>query len=238
MAGDDIVNQALINYQKTMAMIKKNTQLQRNVFTTTNYLNSSEYRKLMSNDIFKSTSIELTEKLRKAFKVSNNFTEISQLNTKMIESFRHHWGYNQEFTNTISSIKNMKIPNIDVLTKIINDNGIAKIGDIKVTSETIITNGNYVERYPDEYQNQSTEIDKEIDSKEKVEYLTTKLFEPLCNAIVKINESTLPTTSNFTYQLYLHSNDWYTFFMMITIIQLIVYVACYEPKQKEDEKIK
>lgn len=238
MAGDDIVNQALINYQKTMAMIKKNTQLQRNVFTTTNYLNSSEYRKLMSNDIFKSTSIELTEKLRKAFKVSNNFTEISQLNTKMIESFRHHWGYNQEFTNTISSIKNMKIPNIDVLTKIINDNGIAKIGDIKVTSETIITNGNYVERYPDEYQNQSTEIDKEIDSKEKVEYLTTKLFEPLCNAIVKINESTLPTTSNFTYQLYLHSNDWYTFFMMITIIQLIVYVACYEPKKEEDEKIK
>lgn len=212
------MNQALINYQKTMAMIKNNTQLQRNVFTTTNYLNSSEYRKLMSNDIFKSTSIELTEKLRKAFKVSNNFNEISQLNTKMIENFRHHWGYNQEFTNTINSIKNMKIPNIDVLTETINDN--------------------YVERYPDEHQNQSTEIDKEISSKEKVEYLTTKLFEPLCNAIVKINESTLPTTSNLTYQLYLHNNDWYAFFMMITTIQLIIYVACYEPKKKEDEKIK
>lgn len=208
------MNQALINYQKTMAMVKNNTQLQRNVFTTTNYLNSSEYRKLMSNDIFKSTSIELTEKLRKAFKVSNNFNEISQLNTKMIENFRHHWGYNQEFTNTINSIKNMKIPNIDVLTETINDN--------------------YVERYPDEHQNQSTEIA----SKEKVEYLTTKLFEPLCNAIVKINESTLPTTSNLTYQLYLHNNDWYTFFMMITTIQLIIYVACYEPKKKEDEKIK
>ncbi|WP_145418345.1 hypothetical protein [Staphylococcus hominis] len=212
------MNQALINYQKTMAMIKNNTQLQRNVFTTTNYLNSSEYRKLMSNDIFKSTSIELTEKLRKAFKVSNNFNEISQLNTKMIENFRHHWGYNQEFTNTINSIKNMKIPNIDVLTETINDN--------------------YVERYPDEHQNQGTEIDKEISSKEKVEYLTTKLFEPLCNAIVKINESTLPTTSNLTYQLYLHNNDWYAFFMMITTIQLIIYVACYEPKKKEDEKIK
>ena len=218
MTGDYIMNQALINYQKTMAMIKNNTQLQRNVFTTTNYLNSSEYRKLMSNDIFKSTSIELTEKLRKAFKVSNNFNEISQLNTKMIENFRHHWGYNQEFTNTINSIKNMKIPNIDVLTETINDN--------------------YVERYPDEHQNQSTEIDKEISSKEKVEYLTTKLFEPLCNAIVKINESTLPTTSNLTYQLYLHNNDWYAFFMMITTIQLIIYVACYEPKKKEDEKIK
>ncbi|MGX0302156.1 hypothetical protein [Staphylococcus hominis] len=212
------MNQALINYQKTMAMIKNNTQLQRNVFTTTNYLNSSEYRKLMSNDIFKSTSIELTEKLRKAFKVSNNFNEISQLNTKMIENFRHHWGYNQEFTNTINSIKNMKIPNIDILTETINDN--------------------YVERYPDEHQNQGTEIDKEISSKEKVEYLTTKLFEPLCNAIVKINESTLPTTSNLTYQLYLHNNDWYAFFMMITTIQLIIYVACYEPKKKEDEKIK
>lgn len=212
------MNQALINYQKTMAMIKNNTQLQRNVFTTTNYLNSSEYRKLMSNDIFKSTSIELTEKLRKAFKVINNFNEISQLNTKMIENFRHHWGYNQEFTNTINSIKNMKIPNIDVLTETINDN--------------------YVERYPDEHQNQGTEIDKEISSKEKVEYLTTKLFEPLCNAIVKINESTLPTTSNLTYQLYLHNNDWYAFFMMITTIQLIIYVACYEPKKKEDEKIK
>jgi len=218
MTGDYIMNQALINYQKTMAMIKNNTQLQRNVFTTTNYLNSSEYRKLMSNDIFKSTSIELTEKLRKAFKVSNNFNEISQLNTKMIENFRHHWGYNQEFTNTINSIKNMKIPNIDVLTETINDN--------------------YVERYPDEHQNQGTEIDKEISSKEKVEYLTTKLFEPLCNAIVKINESTLPTTSNLTYQLYLHNNDWYAFFMMITTIQLIIYVACYEPKKKEDEKIK
>lgn len=228
------MNQALINYQKTMAMIKNNTQLQRNVFTTTNYLNSSEYRKLMSNDIFKSTSIELTEKLRKAFKVSNNFTEISQLNTKMIENFRRHWGYNQEFTNTISSIKNMKIPNIDGLTEIINDNGIVKMGDIKVTSETIITNDNYMERYPHEHQNQSTEID----SKEKVEYLTTKLFEPLYNAIVKINESTLPTTSNLTYQLYLHSNDWYTLFMMITTIQLIIYVACYEPKNEEDEKIK
>ena len=46
MTGDDIVNQALINYQKTMAMVKNNTQLQRNVFTTTNYLNSSEYIKL------------------------------------------------------------------------------------------------------------------------------------------------------------------------------------------------
>ncbi|WP_242450179.1 hypothetical protein [Staphylococcus borealis] len=102
------------------------------------------------------------------------------------------------------------------------------------TEPTIITNDNYVERYPDEHQNQSTEIA----SKEKVEYLTTKLFEPLCNAIVKINESTLPTTSNLTYQLYLHNNDWYTFFMMITTIQLIIYVACYEPKKKEDEKIK
>ncbi|HAR5547562.1 TPA: hypothetical protein I1T43_002298 [Staphylococcus aureus] len=228
------MNQALTNYKKTMTMIKKSTQLQRNVFTTTNYLNSSEYRKLMSNDIFKSNSTELTEKLRKAFKVSNNFTEISQLNTKMIENFRRHWGYNQEFTNTISSIKNMKIPNIDVLTEIINDNGIVKMGDIKVTSETIITNDNYVERYSHEHQNQSTEIDR----KEKVEYLTTKLFEPLCNAIVKINESTLPTTSNLTYQLYLHDNDWFTFFMMITTIQLIIYVAFYEPNKKEDEKIK
>lgn len=234
MRGDDLVNQALTNYQKTMTMIKKSTQLQRNVLTTTNYLNSSEYRKLMSNDIFKSNSTELTEKLRKAFKVSNNFTEISQLNTKMIENFRRHWGYNQEFTNKISSIRNMKIPNIDGLTEIINDNGIVKMGDIKVTSETIITNDNYVEHYPHVHQNQSTEID----SKEKVEYLTTKLFEPLWNAIVKINDSTLPTTSNLTYQLYLHSNDWYKFFMMITIIQLIIYIANYEPKKKEDEKIK
>ncbi|HDJ6675706.1 TPA: hypothetical protein PQ873_002553 [Staphylococcus aureus] len=229
------MNQALINYQKTLNLLKKNTQFQSDMFKATNYLNSPEYKKLLNNNIFKNTSAELAEKLRKAIRVSNNISEISQFNARMLESFKRDLGYNFDFLKTVDDLKNIKIPNIDVVTEVISDNRIIKMGDPKVTSETIIIQDSYVEHSPAEREN--NDIDRNENIKNKVEYLTTKLFEPLWSAIIKVNEKTLPTTFNHSYFLYLNSNDWYTFFMMISTIQLIIYAATYEYEEKE-EKLK
>lgn len=110
-----------------------------------------------------------------------------------------------------------------------------KMGDWNVSSETTIEDINKVE-YPQEFERENIEDD--ISIKERMEYLTTKCFVPLWNAIVEVNKGTLSKTSGVTYGLYLNDSDWFTFFAMITAIQFVIYMAYSKPKDDIEEKIK
>lgn len=109
------------------------------------------------------------------------------------------------------------------------------MGDWNVSSETTIEDINKVE-YPQEFERENIEDD--ISIKERMEYLTTKCFVPLWNAIVEVNKGTLSKTSGVTYGLYLNDSDWFTFFAMITAIQFVIYMAYSKPKDDIEEKIK
>ncbi|EAG7623093.1 hypothetical protein A0I99_16045 [Listeria monocytogenes] len=109
------------------------------------------------------------------------------------------------------------------------------MGDWNVSSETTIEDINKME-YPQEFERENIEDD--ISIKEKMEYLTTKYFVPLWNAVVEVNKGTLDKTSGVTYELYLSDSDWFTFFAMINTIQFIIFMFYSNASDKKEEKIK
>lgn len=226
------MNRAIINYQKTMDSIKSNTQLQSSILQGTNIINSPSYQKLFSSNILKKQSIEISSAFQKAISQSNRIAEVIEMHNNIFEEFRRNLGHNQELFKVL---ENIKVPNIETITEIISEHEIIKMGDWNVSSETTIEDINNAE-YPQEFERKNIEDD--ISIKERMEYLTTKCFVPLWNAIVEVNKGTLSKTSGVTYGLYLNDSDWFTFFAMITTIQFVIYMAYSKPKDDIEEKIK
>ena len=226
------MNRAIINYQKTMDSIKSNTQLQSSILQGTNIINSPSYQKLFSSNILEKQSIEISSAFQKAISQSNRIAEVIEMHNNIFEEFRRNLGHNQELFKVL---ENIKVPNIETITEIISEHEIIKMGDWNVSSETTIEDINKAE-YPQEFERKNIEDD--ISIKERMEYLTTKCFVPLWNAIVEVNKGTLSKTSGVTYGLYLNDSDWFTFFAMITTIQFVIYKAYSKPKDDIEEKIK
>ncbi|HFD6103608.1 TPA: hypothetical protein ACF5GV_002689 [Staphylococcus aureus] len=226
------MSEAIINYQKTMDSIKSNTQLQSSILQATNIINSPSYQKLFSSNILKKQSIEISSAFQKAISQSNRIAEVIEMHNNIFEEFRRNLGHNQELFKVL---ENVKVPNIETITEIISEHEIIKMGDWNVSSETTVEDINKME-YPQEFERENIEDD--ISIKERMEYLTTKYFVPLWNAIVEVNKGTLSKTSGVTYGLYLNDSDWFTFFAMINTIQFVIYMAYSKPKDEIEEKIK
>lgn len=139
--------------------------------------------------------------------------------------------HNRDLFKYISQSSNLKIPNVENLTTIVTEHGITKMSDIKVTSETTIE---------DFHTNFDIDTEESTDEtvKDEVQKLTSEYFQALWSCIVKVNESTIGTTSNVTYSMFVSGNDWFHFFMLLNIIQFIVYMWNYESKEKVDKKLK
>ena len=226
------MNRAIINYQKTMDSIKSNTQLQSSILQGTNIINSPSYQKLFSSNILEKQSIEISSAFQKAISQSNRIAEVIEMHNNIFEEFRRNLGHNQELFKVL---ENIKVPNIETITEIISENEIIKMGDWNVSSEATIEDINKMES-PQEFERKNIEDDFSI--KERIEYLTTKCFVPLWNAIVEVNKGTLSKTSGVTYGLYLNDSDWFTFFAMINTIQFVIYMAYSKSKDEIEEKIK
>lgn len=226
------MNRAIINYQKTMDSIKSNTQLQSSILQGTNIINSPSYQKLFSSNILEKQSIEISSAFQKAISQSNRIAEVIEMHNNIFEEFRRNLGHNQELFKVL---ENIKVPNIETITEIISENEIIKMGDWNVSSEATIEDINKMES-PQEFERKNIEDDFSI--KERMEYLTTKCFVPLWNAIVEVNKGTLSKTSGVTYGLYLNDSDWFTFFAMINTIQFVIYMAYSKSKDEIEEKIK
>ncbi|HDY4438215.1 TPA: hypothetical protein RQS77_002796 [Staphylococcus aureus] len=226
------MSEAIINYQKTMDSIKSNTQFQSSILQATNIINSPSYQKLFSSNILKKQSIEISSAFQKAISQSNRIAEVIEIHNNIFEEFRRNLGHNQELFKVL---ENVKVPNIETITEIISEHEIIKMGDWNVSSETTIEDINKME-YPQEFERENIEDD--ISIKEKMEYLTTKYFVPLWNAVVEVNKGTLDKTSGVTYELYLSDSDWFTFFAMINTIQFIIFMVYSNASDKKEEKIK
>lgn len=162
---------------------------------------------------------------------SNTITELSSINSKIFEDFSRQMNHNRDLFKYISQSSNLKIPNVENLTTIVTEHGITKMSDIKVTSETTIE---------DFHTNFDIDTEESTDEtvKDEVQKLTSEYFQALWSCIVKVNESTIGTTSNVTYSMFVSGNDWFHFFMLLNIIQFIVYMWNYESKEKVDKKLK
>lgn len=215
-----------------MDSIKSNTQLQSSILQGTNIINSPSYQKLFSSNILEKQSIEISSAFQKAISQSNRIAEVIEMHNNIFEEFRRNLGHNQELFKVL---ENIKVPNIETITEIISENEIIKMGDWNVSSEATIEDINKMES-PQEFERKNIEDDFSI--KERMEYLTTKCFVPLWNAIVEVNKGTLSKTSGVTYGLYLNDSDWFTFFAMINTIQFVIYMAYSKSKDEIEEKIK
>lgn len=226
------MNRAIINYQKTMDSIKSNTQLQSSILQATNIINSPSYQKLFSSNILKKQSIEISSAFQKAISQSNRIAEVIQLNNNIFEEFKRNLGHTQD---VFKVLENIKIPNIEMITEIINEHDLTPVNDRELLSEKNTEDINTTE-YKQDVEHQDSEDD--ISIKERIEYLTTKYFVPLWNAIVEVNKGTLAKTSDVTYGLYLNDSDWFVFFAMINTIQLAIFMAYSNANDKKEEKIK
>lgn len=226
------MNRAIINYQKTMDSIKSNTQLQSSILQATNIINSPSYQKLFSSNILKKQSIEISSAFQKAISQSNRIAEVIQLNNNIFEEFKRNLGHTQD---VFKVLENIKIPNIEMITEIINEHDLTPVNDRELLSEKNTEDINTTE-YKQDVEHQDSEDD--ISIKERIEYLTTKYFVPLWNAIVEVNKGTLAKTSDVTYGLYLNDSDWFVFFAMINTIQLAIFMAYSNAIDKKEEKIK
>lgn len=226
------MNRAIINYQKTMDSIKSNTQLQSSILQATNIINSPSYQKLFSSNILKKQSIEISSAFQKAISQSNRIAEVIQLNNNIFEEFKRNLGHTQD---VFKVLENIKIPNIEMITEIINEHDLTPVNDRELLSEKNTEDINTTE-YKQDIEHQDSEDD--ISIKERIEYLTTKYFVPLWNAIVEVNKGTLAKTSDVTYGLYLNDSDWFVFFAMINTIQLAIFMAYSNANDKKEEKIK
>ena len=226
------MNRAIINYQKTMDSIKSNTQLQSSILQATNIINSPSYQKLFSSNILKKQSIEISSAFQKAISQSNRIAEVIQLNNNIFEEFKRNLGHTQD---VFKVLENIKIPNIEMITEIINENDLTPVNDRELLSEKNTEDINTTE-YKQDVEHQDSEDD--ISIKERIEYLTTKYFVPLWNAIVEVNKGTLAKTSDVTYGLYLNDSDWFVFFAMINTIQLAIFMTYSNANDKKEEKIK
>lgn len=215
-----------------MDSIKSNTQLQSSILQGTNIINSPSYQKLFSSNILKKQSIEISSAFQKAISQSNRIAEVIEMHNNIFEEFRRNLGHNQELFKVL---ENIKVPNIEMITEIISEHEIIKMGDWNVSSETTIEDINKME-YPQEFEREN--IKDDISIKERMEYLTTKYFVPLWNAIVEVNKGTLDKTSGVTYELYLSDSDWFTFFAMINTIQFIIFMVYSNASDKKEEKTK
>lgn len=226
------MSEAIINYQKTMDSIKSNTQLQSSILQATNIINSPSYQKLFSSNILKKQSIEISSAFQKAISQSNRIAEVIQLNNNIFEEFKRNLGHTQD---VFKVLENIKIPNIEMITEIINEHDLTPVNDREFLSEKNTEDINTTE-YKQDVEHQDSEDD--ISIKERIEYLTTKYFVPLWNAIVEVNKGTLAKTSDVTYGLYLNDSDWFVFFAMINTIQLAIFMAYSNANDKKEEKIK
>ncbi|RRJ56822.1 hypothetical protein EIM20_27765 [Pseudomonas aeruginosa] len=226
------MNRAIINYKKTMDSIKSNTQLQSSILQATNIINSPSYQKLFSSNILKKQSIEISSAFQKAISQSNRIAEVIQLNNNIFEEFKRNLGHTQD---AFKVLENIKIPNIEMITEIINEHDLTPVNDRELLSEKNTEDINTTE-YKQDVEHQDSEDD--ISIKERIEYLTTKYFVPLWNAIVEVNKGTLAKTSDVTYGLYLNDSDWFVFFAMINTIQLAIFMAYSNANDKKEEKIK
>ncbi|HCY6246360.1 TPA: hypothetical protein O1092_002733 [Staphylococcus aureus] len=226
------MSEAIINYQKTMDSIKSNTQLQSSILQATNIINSPSYQKLFSSNIVKKQSIEISSAFQKAISQSNRIAEVIQLNNNIFEEFKRNLGHTQD---VFKILENIKIPNIEMITEIINEHDLTPVNDRELLSEKNTEDINTTE-YKQDVEHQDSEDD--ISIKERIEYLTTKYFVPLWNAIVEVNKGTLAKTSDVTYGLYLNDSDWFVFFAMINTIQLAIFMAYSNASDKKEEKIK
>lgn len=226
------MNRAIINYQKTMDSIKMNTQLQSTIEQATKILNSPNYQKLLNSDMFKKQSTDISSTFQKAISQSSRISEVIQMNNHIFEEFKRNLGHNQE---VFKVLENIKVPNIEIITEIIDKYDITTVNGEELPSEINIENINTTE-YPQDFEHQDSEND--ISIKERVEHLTTKYFVPLWNAIVEVNKGTLSKTSGVTYELYLNDSDWFTFFAMINTIQLIIFMVYSNANDKKEEKLK
>lgn len=226
------MSEAIINYQKTMDSIKSNTQLQSSILQATNIINSPSYQKLFSSNILKKQSIEISSAFQKAISQSNRIAEVIQLNNNIFEEFKRNLGHTQD---VFKVLENIKIPNIEMITEIINEHDLTPVNDRELLSEKNTEDINTTE-YKQDVEHQDSEDD--ISIKERIEYLTTKYFVPLWNAIVEVNKGTLAKTSDVTYGLYLNDSDWFVFFAMINTIQLAIFMAYSNANDKKEEKIK
>lgn len=223
---------AIINYQKTMDSIKMNTQLQSSIEQATKILNSPSYQKLLNSDMFKKQSTEISSTFQKAISQSSRISEVIQMNNHIFEEFKRNLGHNQE---VFKVLENIKVPNIETITEIIDKYDITTLNGEELSSERNIENIHTTE-YSQDFEHQDSEDD--ISIKETVEHLTTKYFVPLWNAIVEVNKGTLSTTSGVTYDLYLNGSDWFAFFAMINTIQLIIFMVYSNANDKKEEKLK
>ncbi|MGK8594680.1 hypothetical protein [Staphylococcus aureus] len=226
------MNRAIINYKKTMDSIKSNTQLQSSILQATNIINSPSYQKLFSSNILKKQSIEISSAFQKAISQSNRIAEVIQLNNNIFEEFKRNLGHTQD---AFKVLENIKIPNIEMITEIINEHDLTPVNNRELLSEKNTEDINTTE-YKQDVEHQDSEDD--ISIKERIEYLTTKYFVPLWNAIVEVNKGTLAKTSDVTYGLYLNDSDWFVFFAMINTIQLAIFMAYSNASDKKEEKIK
>ena len=162
---------------------------------------------------------------------SKTITELSSINSKIFEDFSRQMNYNRGLFKYISQSSNLKIPNIENMTTIVSEHGVIKMGDMKVTSETTIE---------DFHTNFDIDTEDSFDEnvKDEVQKLTSKHFQALWSYLVKINDGTISNTANVTYSMFVSGNDWFHFFMILSTIQLIVFVCTYKTKEQFDKKIK
>ncbi|HHP7503137.1 TPA: hypothetical protein ACSGGW_001922 [Staphylococcus aureus] len=207
--------------------IKNSIRIQQEAMKAISFIKSPEYQNLLNNKFFIAHSIELSEAMK-------NISRIGQINKDSLETFRRIFRSHEFLLNNISTLENLKIPNLNFVKEIINEHGIIKMSNFNISTETIITE--YTSFESDDFEHQSDEEDILI--KEKVEFLTTKFFEPLCKFIIIANKATIGTTTDHTYKLSLTHSEWLDFFIILNTIQLILFVATYKPENKIEDKIK
>lgn len=136
------------------------------------FIKSPEYQNLLNNKFFIANSIELSESMK-------NISRIGQINKDSLETFRRIFRSHEFLLNNISTLENLKVPNINFMKEIINEHGIIKMSNFNISTETIITD--YTSFESDDFENKSDEEDNLI--KEKVEFLTTNFLSHFVNLL-------------------------------------------------------
>ncbi len=136
------------------------------------FIKSPEYQNLLNNKFFIANSIELSESMK-------NISRIGQINKDSLETFRRIFRSHEFLLNNISTLENLKVPNINFMKEIINEHGIIKMSNFNISTETIITD--YTSFESDDFEHQSDEEDNLI--KEKVEFLTTNFLSHFVNLL-------------------------------------------------------
>ncbi|NGK30723.1 hypothetical protein G0V56_14325 [Staphylococcus aureus] len=108
-----------------------------------------------------------------------NISRIGQINKDSLETFRRIFRSHEFLLNNISTLENLKVPNINFMKEIINEHGIIKMSNFNISTETIITD--YTSFESDDFEHQSDEEDNLI--KEKVEFLTTNFLSHFVNLL-------------------------------------------------------